>query len=47
MIEFLNRSQDQMLASPTALLQQQSGKHTPAKMDFKMDLKALAGGGFQ
>jgi hypothetical protein len=27
MIEFLHRSQDQMLVSPASLLQQQSGNH--------------------
>ena len=37
-----------MLVSPTTLLQQESGKRPPPKsLYLKMDLKVLAGGGFQ
>jgi hypothetical protein len=39
----LNKSQDPMLASPAALLQQQSGNHAPVEVDFEH----LAGGRFR
>jgi hypothetical protein len=39
MSELLNKIQDPMLASPAALLQQQSGNHSPRKGGLKNGLK--------
>ncbi|HIE4272063.1 TPA: hypothetical protein ACXM68_001212 [Pseudomonas aeruginosa] len=39
MNELLNKSQDPMLASPAALLQQQSGNHSHRKDGLKNGLK--------